>query len=181
MKLTIGLLVQMVLMFGAGHVAAQSIDAGSAPIDDVTNLIYNKQRDSQIADTKLAPIRSRADLDEYLAKHSVNPFDAFNKRALELFVDSLTFNQIGLTGYRITEIESDLTPRQTYAILSLFGVQRTISSLNFEHASDADKVLLQRSGNIINTDYQNYRCAGRATCVSSSTNICIGGNCTFIP
>lgn len=181
MKFAVSLLLPAVLVLGAGHVSAQSADASNVPIDDVTNLIYQKQRDSQIADTKLAPIRSRADLDTYLKEHPVSPFDAFSKRALERFIDSLTFNQLGLTGYRTAEMESDLTPRQAYAILSLFGVQKTISSLDFEHATDDDKELLQRSGNVINTDYKDYRCVGHATCTSSTLNICIGQNCTWVP
>jgi hypothetical protein len=181
MKFTLCLLVPLALVFSAGPLAAQATDAGSVPIDEVTNLIYKKERDAQIADTKLAPIRSKADLDEYLTTHPVSPFNAFSKRALERFVDSLTFSQLGLTGYRTAEIESDLTPRKAYAILSLFGVQKTISSLDFEHASDEDKELLQRSGNVINTDYKDYKCVGRATCSWSTLNICIGGNCTLVP
>lgn len=142
MKSTLCLLVPVAMLLSTGHLTAQTSDVGNT-IDEVTNLIDQKERDSQIASTKLAPIRSRADLDEYLKTHPVSPFDAFSSRALERFLDSLTFNQLGLTGYRTAEIESDLTPRQAYAILSLFGVQKTISSLNFVHASDEDKELLQ--------------------------------------
>lgn len=181
MRIVFNLLISVAIIFVSGYAGAQTKDAGSASIDEVTNLIYEKQRDAQIAETKLAPIRSAVDLDKYLKEHQKSPFDAFSKRGLERFIDSLTFNQLGLTGYRTAEIESDLTPRQAYAILSLFGVQKTISSLDFEHASDEDKELLQRSGNVINTDYKDYKCIGRATCTWSTLNICIGGNCTWVP
>ena len=120
MRFAYSLLVPIALLFSFGYASAQTKKEGdSASIDEVTNLIYEKQRASQIADTKLAPIRSKTDLDKYLREHQVNPFNAFDKRGLERFIDSLTFNQLGLTGYRTAEIESDLTPRQAYAILSL--------------------------------------------------------------
>ena len=131
------------LLSGTDHGLAQPAAADKASLDEVIHLARPKQRDSLIVETMLAPIRSRADLDQYLKAHPESPFDAFSRRAFERFVDSLTFNDIGLTGYRTAEIESDLTPRQAYAILSLFGVQKTISSLEFEHADDEVKTLLQ--------------------------------------
>ena len=181
MKWVSFLIVPIAIVLSSSHVMAQTNEPESIPIDEVTTLIYNKQHDSQIAETKLAPIRSKADLDQYLAMHPINPFDAFSKRARERFYDSLTFNQLGLTGYRTAEIESDLSPRQAYAILSLFGVQKTISSLDFEHASDEDRELLQRNGNVINTDFKDQRCVTQRRCVTSALNICIGSNCIQVP
>jgi hypothetical protein len=43
---------------------------------------------------------------------------------------------LGLIGYRIAEVQSELTPMQAHAILALFGVEGTISSLTFDHAGD---------------------------------------------
>jgi len=142
-RLVSGLLFSVTLLSGTDHGLAQPAAADKASLDEVIHLARPKQRDSLIVETMLAPIRSRADLDQYLKAHPESPFDAFSRRAFERFVDSLTFNDIGLTGYRTAEIESDLTPRQAYAILSLFGVQKTISSLEFEHADDEVKTLLQ--------------------------------------
>lgn len=147
MKIAVHFLLAALLMLGAGRVMAQSADASKVPMGDDSSPIHREQKDSQRSDTKLAAIRSRTDLDSYLKEHPTSPFDAFSKRALERFVDSLTFNQLGLTGYRTAEMESDLTPQQAYAILTLFGVQNTISSLDFVHATDDDKKLLQHAEN----------------------------------
>jgi hypothetical protein len=92
-----------------------------------------------VAKVHPAVIRSMADLSRYLEEHRSSPFDAFSKRALDLFIASLTFNDFGLTGFRTTEVESELTPGEALAILSLFGVETTISSLQFEHRDDEDR------------------------------------------
>ncbi len=83
------------------------------------------------------PIRSKRELTAYLNTHRTSPLDAFDAPARERFIESLTFSDRGLTGYRTAEIQSDLTRAQAHAILSLFGVQSTVDSLDFERDADS--------------------------------------------
>lgn len=97
------------------------------------------------SDARLVPIRSSAQLTEYLGSHPSNPLDAFNQRARKLFLESLTFSDRGLTGFRLQEVQSELTRTQAFAILSLFGVESVVDSLQFERA-DNSKPLHPASG-----------------------------------
>jgi hypothetical protein len=124
-----------------------------------------------------APIRSEGALKSYLADLPKNsPLIYFSAEARTKFLDSLTFGPDGLSGFKYSPIEDELTPTQAYELLSLFGVQRTVSSLSgLRKESSLDEMIMQRSS-LLDEDYKDYRCEIRATCSRSLTDICTS-NC----
>ncbi|WP_217428529.1 hypothetical protein [Rugamonas rivuli] len=80
-------------------------------------------------DRLLAPIKSKQDLDRYLAvtpayQSAFSPLTPAGRRA---FIDSLTFNQSGLTGFSYRDLQAELTPTQIDKLLALFGARNTIA------------------------------------------------------
>jgi hypothetical protein len=163
-------------------VYAQKPNSDTLTMDQAMRVVAEKQGDQELAHIVLAPIRSLADLRLYMQNHPLNPLNALAPRSLEKFVDSLTFNTRGLTSYRTAEIETELTPRQAYAVLSLFGVQDSIGQLRFSGATADEIQALQALGPTTMDgdpgDYPGYRCVPPATCLRAVDSICIGRNCT---
>lgn len=96
----------------------------------------------------MAQIKSRAALDEYmqttLAKQ--NPILELSKDGQDRFVRSLTFNELGLTGYTYEPLERELNPVRIYNILKLFGAQdATKIFTNAKIFSSKDKDIMTRS------------------------------------
>ncbi|GJJ05772.1 hypothetical protein RugamoR64_63100 [Duganella rhizosphaerae] len=80
-------------------------------------------------DRLLAPIKSSHDLDRYLAvtpeyQSAFSPLTPAGRRA---FIESLTFNQNGLTGFSYRDLQAELTPTQIDKLLALFGARNTIA------------------------------------------------------
>ncbi|MDM5182315.1 hypothetical protein PO883_34710, partial [Massilia sp. DJPM01] len=73
----------------------------------------------------MATITSSAQLTRYMkmTPPQENLLSALSEAARKRFLESLTFNEKGITGYRYAELESELTPTQIAKILSLFGSQ----------------------------------------------------------
>ena len=176
MKSVLTLTVALAITLCAQHVLAAS-NSSVVSLDEVTKLVGNHEAGMRAAESALAPIRSQSDLDEYLSMHSISPFGALSKRSLQLFVDSLVFTEHGLASYRTAEIESELTPRQAYAILSLFGVQQSLAQLRFHLGTPDELEALRNIGPIIDDDHPEYRCQPPATCITAMNTICIGQNC----
>jgi len=132
----------------------------------------------------LAPIRSKATLQEYLATHQKNsPFAALSPGAKRRFVQSLRFSEKGLSGYEYGDLQHELTVTQIYKLLSLFGVETSASAIpGLKAKSKSDELILLR-GKLnqttlrMATDYPGYICGGKASCVKDERAICIGANC----
>lgn len=45
------------------------------------------------------------------------------------FIDSLTFNETGVTGFRTDDLERELTPSKIYKILALVGAEKSVRLL----------------------------------------------------
>jgi hypothetical protein len=78
---------------------------------------------------EMAQIKSPRDLSSFmkLKDQDKNPLMLLSNEARARFLDSLTFNENGLTGYKYTELEYELTPTQIARILKLFGAQGHIN------------------------------------------------------
>lgn len=138
----------------------------------------------EAAQTRKAPVRSKALLDAYL-KQSFNtePLAYLSESARRRFVASLTFNDNGLTGFRYDDLEAELTFSQAYEILQLFGAQSKLAVLDLAVSSEGDAALfdvLEKSPPSLAQDYKEYKCIGRATCRLAEFHICMSG-CTSIP
>ena len=156
---------------------AQGTRSQNVNLNDVESLVSQSQHNRAIGEIALAPLRSESDVKAYLRANPTTPFDAFGPMSLTRFIDSLTFNSVGLTSFRTIEMEQELSPRQAYAILSLFGVQKSIAQLRFENATSEESAAQTRIAPIIMDDYPGYRCMPPATCLAAHGMICIGQNC----
>lgn len=77
------------------------------------------------AELAAAPIHSKADLDAYLARTTAtdSAFAPLSPEGYRQFINHLSFNEKGLSGFRISELHRELTPDQVRKILTLFGYQ----------------------------------------------------------
>lgn len=104
--------------------AADKASEGSETIDLPTPEAADEVKHEKL-DAPAVRIRSAAELASYLESRGPNsPLDQLSPGALRRFIDSLTYNENGLTGYRTDDLQYELTATQAYRILELFGVQR---------------------------------------------------------
>ncbi len=104
--------------------------------------LKKQQLDADLA-FLIAPIKSRADINEYLQEtaKSKSPLHLLSKTARARFLKSLTFNDAGLTGFSYADLEANLTPSQIYQVLALFGSQNStpmIKNVRVESELDAE-------------------------------------------
>ncbi len=100
----------------------------------------------------LAPIKSKQDLERYLAitPEYKSPFSALTSAARRSFIDSLTFNESGLTGFSYRELQSELTPTQADKLLALFGARNTLVLMSPTRVvTSKDRSLLAGSGTMM--------------------------------
>jgi hypothetical protein len=129
---------------------------------------------SQKATSATTPIKSRAQLQAYLVAttETGSPLNALPTEARSRFLASLSFNQKGITGYNYGDLHSDLTVRQVYQILSLFGAQRDTALVGGRVTTTSDRMLLSSQG-IPNTDHPGYECVSHGSCYATPQFICM--------
>ena len=162
--------------------SASAVDQESAQLNANELLGQNRALSRDLA-FLAAPIKSRADLKSHLKALGVSsPLNQLQPEARARFVNSLTFNEKGLTGFRYQELE-ELSPTAIYQILALFGQQHTTGMLSGARVeTDLDREIIEYTTKwyIIDDengkDYQGYRCSSRATCSRSASEICTS-NC----
>lgn len=88
---------------------------------------YNEQKNS--LDRKMAKVKSKVELNTYISmsKSGENPLDKLSSTARKRFIESLTFNESGITGYRYADLEEELSPSEIKNILALFGTQNNVA------------------------------------------------------
>lgn len=135
-----------------------------------------QQRDVRLA---MAPIRSRTQLDQYLARTPAadSPFSKLSPGARKRFLAGVTFNERGITGFRYGDLEMELSATDAYRILSLFGVEDLVPMLaHLRTDTPADQLIMAKAGTrvtpTLRADYMNYWCASRATCLPQEEAIC---------
>lgn len=129
-----------------------------------------------------APVHSAVQLAAFLAKttSTESPINALSPAAKARFVNSLRFNETGVTSFYYADIESELSSSQAYELLSIFGLQSTLSVMPKLRAStQEDKQIMSAFGretaSMIMADHENYWCSGRATCSRDVGSICMSG------
>lgn len=124
---------------------------------------------------QLAPIRSQAELEDYLrdTPASASPFEALSPLARGRFLRSLKFNASGIAGYRYDDLEAELSPSQIHRILALFGSQDDLRLMpNARPRTALDRMLLQELSEMPDADYPAYECASPGNCKKKSKHIC---------
>ncbi|QNH11670.1 hypothetical protein [Xanthomonas sp. SI] len=183
-QLTVACMVLGLGIFLGDSAALQAAQVGDGAAEDVAAQLSSNYNEQQKILRKNAPVHSAAQLAAYLAapKGSGSPLDSLSPAARARFVDSLKFNEGGVTSFYYADIESELTGSQAYALLSLFGLQGTLQFMpNIRVDSDSDREIMRAFGSgtpgiPLPEDHNDYWCSGRATCSRNIGSICTG-NC----
>lgn len=133
-------------------------------------------------DVFVAPIQQREDIQRY---RSVNqdgnsPLGLLSPKARETFLQGLTFNEKGISGFRYDVLEEELSLYQAYQVLALIGQQRKsylLERARVESALDHSVLDLMNQYQIeakcSGGNLDGYRCASRATCTRSMKSVCL--------
>jgi len=124
---------------------------------------------------ELAPVKNRGDLNKLLKTDSA--LDLLSEPAKNRFTDSLIFSKNGLSGFNYVDLEAELTPKEIYQILSLFGAQQYISI--FENArieTSADYLLVSPQSGQVSKDFKLGHWCKSGKCVEAKGYACTS-NC----
>lgn len=104
-----------------GHAGEPSIAPAAAKVVSESQ-VKAAHREKNVA---MAAIKSREELTSYMLTTPLqkSPLSFLSKEGRQSFLDSLTFNSNGVTGFRFGSLEEELTPTQIFQVLSLFGAQ----------------------------------------------------------
>ncbi len=137
---------------------------------NASDLISTYQAQQEQADMANAPVKSPSDLSTYESEHvTSSPLNALSPMMKQLFVNSIRYNEKGVTTIRYDVLES-LSPTQVYQILSLFGMQSLTPSLNLRSASPLDKQIMSLHPNLM--PLKGYYCEGKGTCRQNASEAC---------
>lgn len=150
------------------------------PLSGETKLSCSEKALDDDLDFLVAPIKSVADLQRHarFAKAIHSPLMHLPALARKRFLDSVTFNDTGVTGYRLDVLQDALTVSQAYQVLALFGEQRDVRYLDKAAIeSDLDREVLRSFAAATakaqcDDDKVSYKCVSRATCQSATGFIC---------
>lgn len=130
----------------------------------------------------VARIMSAADLKEYLSHEpKASPLRSLSKNGRNAFIESLSFNSSGLTGYNYAPLDAELTVSEAYRVLALFGDQHNTLHLKSARVeSDLDAAVLDylkasaapNDMKCSGRDYPDYRCESHATCALKTRYLC---------
>lgn len=137
---------------------------------------------------ELAPIRSRQDLSAYLRSiQSRSPLARMSPAGQRRFLESLTFNERGLTGYGSDDLLAELSASEIYRVLSLFGAQHAAPFMDRARVSnDVDRAIAplgfgdmcdSEGGDTCGGDKQNAKCVGAGTCQMHVVGFICTSNC----
>lgn len=150
-------------------VVSAPLAAGERTVVDL--VAKDSVRASNVA-LQLAPLKSASDVYQYMqaTPRNLSPLSVLSDSARNNFVQSLRFNEKGLTQFDYTTLEN-LAPTEIYKILSLFGMQSSAGAIGARPVTKLDKDILTPS--LRADDFlMDYRCSDRATCSSSVRTAC---------
>lgn len=186
MKHLFALIIPLIILVAHFPANASSFDSVASVSRDPVPIISKKQRQLNLA---MAPVKSKRSLEYFMlsVSNSTSPLNSLSKQGRAQFLESLTFNEKGLTSFDAEILEEELTPTQIYRLLSLFGAQHTTRMLKNAKAPTAkDRELLDGKsystfefddtwdGGVEDQDYKGYRC-DFVECVRALRKICLSG------
>lgn len=157
--------------------ASSLVTFSSAAQEQHVALAIDSQMESLRIAQKNAPINSVVRLQEHLQNLSQDsPLRAFSVPSRQRFVQSLRFNESGVTSMRHQEIVEELSYSEAYRVLALFGVTRILTKLPLLRSENADDERIRASKSPpFHEDHYRYACTGPHTCSTSSQDICMTG------
>jgi hypothetical protein len=165
----------------ASNASPQSITLQSA-MEDATIQLIESHVDQQNLLRKTARIHSEIQLASFLSdtKNNHSPINLLSRSARGRFLESLRFNETGVTSFYYADIESELSSSQAYELLSLFGIQSTLSFMGkIRIETTEDREIMSTYANtsplLMKDDHKEYWCSGSHTCSRSVGSICMSG------
>lgn len=158
--------------------AATSAELSSAAVSDSSAIVeYVAAEQSRTSDVahQMAPLKSAHDVYKYMQStpRELSPFAAMDRESRTRFVQSLKFNEKGLTEFDYTVLKG-LTPSQVYRVLSLFGMQSGTPLLKAAPVTETDYKI---NSMMLAPDFlEDYYCESRATCARTTGKACTS-NC----
>lgn len=87
-----------------------------------------------------------------------NPLNRLSQAARQRFIDSLAFNERGITGYATGDLRAELSAEQIYDILVLFGVPDDIYLFpDARVTTRRDRDIMENAHRNLAVDYRNHR------------------------
>ncbi len=161
--------------------SASAADSGRAAVDVAADAAASLNAQAALARAN-APINSQLALSTYLASPAAqrSPLNLLAASSKARFLDSLKFNETGVTSFYYADIERELSASQAYELLKLFGLTNTIGPMKGLRIDNAkDRSVMSAYGSPVTTqlmdDHQFYWCSSRATCSSMSGSWCMSG------
>ncbi len=145
-----------------------------ASADDATsNLIAKDMVQTSNIAHEMAPLKSATETRQYIQSmpENLSPLNALSATERSAFVDSLRFNEKGLTQFDYTLL-AKLPSDEIYRILALFGMQSSTGLIPSKLNDDSHDYSLLRLADFL----LDYRCSDRATCSSAVHSACTS-NC----
>jgi len=163
----------VVLLVAVGSALLSNLATASDAASDAEKLKASQQRELAFL---AAPIKTREDLNTYLdmTYRRSSPLDKLPASDREAFLESLTFNETGVTSFLYSPFRN-LNAADTYQILALFGVQHTTARIGSKVRTAADKTVVDNVSPMVVADHYDYKCTERATCTKSYDRICMNG------
>lgn len=112
----------------------------------VPRVIANNTPSLANAAFAVAPIKSAQDLLIYqkMTPAKESPFHLLSPNARREFLESLSFNDQGVAGFKYSILEQELTPTQIFRVLALLGSQSNTAQLvKAKKANANDTVVVQ--------------------------------------
>ena len=145
----------------------------SAGERDVVDLVARESvRASDLA-LERAPLKSASDVYQYMQAmpKNLSPLSALSGADRDKFIQSLRFNEKGLTQFDYTTLKG-LSAAEVYKVLALFGLQTSADLIGVDKKSGGNP----RPQMIMADFLLDHYCQSRATCRESSAHACTS-NC----
>lgn len=165
MKYAILLLISTVTVADSENKFDNQLEA-----DTVINYFDHQMEDQLERRHQNALIKSKAELNHYSrSEYPEFPLNKLKGKNRQLFIDSLTFNENGLTGFNV-QILQHLKKDEVYKILSLFGFG-TFSD-NVFRSRHSEKGFGGDSDTVDGDFLKGYYCEGRGSCREDAQAAC---------
>lgn len=158
------------LIAAAGTTPANKDKSSSTfTVSDALRQVYLDQAE---VDRVTAIVRSKADLERYLAHTPTAPLNRLPSQIKHGFIEHLVFTKAGLGSYSYAGLKDYLSASEIYQTLSLFGVQKSIGEIpGLQARNETEKMIASLS--FENCDQMGPE--GSPTCPGKDTkpdNVC---------
>ena len=169
-----------------GFVHAEGKPRDTLTCTEAAGLLHDSAVERNGIESALAPIKSKAQLERYIGNtpKDESPLGKLSPGAQSRFIESLTFNDKGLTGFNYEDLQAELSASEIYAVLGLFGAQHDAALIKgAKIVTPLDQKIMQPTlGGCPcpspcscppGEDHQGYSCTGDHSRKRDSGHVCM--------